>query len=353
MGSQVVILLNDVSQENIDKQNQVLNNLGIDEGIHFYSEKDVKLEYDWFKTNKNEFPDHLIPHDKIKSFDDFKQYWNTENLGKTFCPEFGSLKFDIAYDRTEQDQIDLITEYLITNISLIKKGEGSFDSFVNMTKLDDDLKESLLSLYKENKLKKLPVKDRYIPDLQSGIMLAKSYSPNPFWLVYGNVDEPNFLKTRIYVDDVNNNIYRDEKGYGYLLMPTMPLDANLKWFINIYSIAFDMGLREEANYVLSNLYGVLINNDNDIVDQLNDYYTHDELKTRFKEMFFNLKSIHGYNYFNGFVWRRDSQEFIAYNSNHLNLKNKCIMLTLLLKAMNVTENWDEYLGIDQKTGELV
>ena len=72
MGGFTTIKLKEVDDISIKIENQKLSELKVAKKYRFYSEDDIKLEYDSFKKGKGVFPERLFQRDKIKSYDDFK-----------------------------------------------------------------------------------------------------------------------------------------------------------------------------------------------------------------------------------------------------------------------------------------
>lgn len=138
MGGFTKLQLKDTSEENIAKHNQMLASAGVIKKYRFYSEEDVKLEFECFKRGEGAFPEHQFPKDKIKSFKDFKKYWNPKALGEVFCPEFGSLTFDCYYSRTSKRAMRNIKNYIVNTLLLpenfmktpFSHSEGSWSTFL-------------------------------------------------------------------------------------------------------------------------------------------------------------------------------------------------------------------------------
>jgi hypothetical protein len=149
MGGFTEIYLRDKSIDNIREQNKKLKAIGVTK-MNFYSDDDVRFEWEAFKNSKGVFPEHLFPKDKIKTYSDFKRFWSPKALGSCFCPNTGSLIFDCYFGRTSKRQMKLLRKYLMDydfkiskfNIDLIEKTSGSFSTFVErggFTKLDQEM----------------------------------------------------------------------------------------------------------------------------------------------------------------------------------------------------------------------
>ena len=141
MGGFTKIRLKDTSQENIDKHNARLELNGVKDMYRFYSDRDIRFEYEAFKMNDGVFPEHKFPKDKIKSFEDFKKYWSPEALGEVFVPRVGTLTFDCYFGRTSQRAMRNIGRYLGMNAKHIKEVGGSFETFCErgMVKLEREI----------------------------------------------------------------------------------------------------------------------------------------------------------------------------------------------------------------------
>ena len=130
MGGFTKIVLRDCSQVNIDSQNNKLKKLKVAKQYRFYSEKDVQIEYEFFKKEDGYFPENQFPREKIKSYKDFTKYWSTEALGEVFVPKIGTLTFDCYFGRTSKRAMKVIASYLMCNLSQIKEVDGSYSTFV-------------------------------------------------------------------------------------------------------------------------------------------------------------------------------------------------------------------------------
>lgn len=131
MGGFTSLQLRNISQENIDEQNQNLNELGVAKRYRFYSERDVREEYDYYLKGDGIYPEHMFPSEKINSFEDFKKYWSPEALGEVFVPRNGMLTFDCYFGRTSKRAMHGIAQWvLIYGDSQLKETSGSYSTFV-------------------------------------------------------------------------------------------------------------------------------------------------------------------------------------------------------------------------------
>jgi len=130
MGGFTKVVLENKTITNIRKQNEILKELGLAKKYRFYSEDDVRFEYEGFCNNDGSFPEHRFPRDEIKSYEDFKKYWNTNVLGEIFVPKFGTLTFDCYFGRTSQNAMRRIAKYVIENHLKIEYVSGSWTTFI-------------------------------------------------------------------------------------------------------------------------------------------------------------------------------------------------------------------------------
>jgi len=131
MGGFTSIQLRDTSQEHIDEQNAELDALGVAKRYRFYSEENIKLEYEAFLNGDGVFPEDDFPRDLINSLEDFKIYWSPKKWGTCFIPEIGMLTFDCYFGRTSTRAMHGIARYLLyTFEGVIKETSGSYSTFV-------------------------------------------------------------------------------------------------------------------------------------------------------------------------------------------------------------------------------
>lgn len=138
MGGFTQVFLRDRSEENIKAVNQSLRDAGLRKELRFYSEDETRFEYECFLKNDGYFPEDQFPRNEIKSYEDFKKYWNTEKLGAVFVPPYGVLQFDCYFGRTSKRAMRILGRWIVDNHRLIEKTSGSFTTFMErgMTKLE-------------------------------------------------------------------------------------------------------------------------------------------------------------------------------------------------------------------------
>lgn len=141
MGGFTQVKLKDTSRANIDKHNALLKHYKVPEKYRYYSEYDVIFEYEGFKLGTGVFPERQFPRDKIKSLEDFKQYWSSKALGEVFVPPYGTLQFDCYFGRTSKRAMRNMGRYIADHVRDIAKTDGSFSTFMErgMTKLEQQL----------------------------------------------------------------------------------------------------------------------------------------------------------------------------------------------------------------------
>jgi len=146
MGGFTSIYLKDTSINNIRKQNEKLREYGVAKKYHFYSDDDIRFEYEAFKNGEGIFPADQFPRDLINTFKDFKKYWSPKALGRIFCPDTGSLNFDCYFGRTSKRAMRNMGKYVYDHAEDIKKVSGSFTTFIErgMTKREREYIEILL-----------------------------------------------------------------------------------------------------------------------------------------------------------------------------------------------------------------
>jgi len=199
---------------------------------------------------------------------------------------------------------------------------------------------------------KLPLEEQTHPNLQSGLFLCKSFSPKPFWIVFGNVKKPTFLKTKIYKENMLNDIYRDKQGYAYLLIPLMPINnKEVEFFQELYSHAWDLGLREDAYVIAPLIYGLDLTNFDEVVNNYCQTYTKEELADTFKKVYNHISSTYPFTSgdFRGFYYSDRDKKFKGWNMEDNTLRSKLSVLTCLLRAIIKTGSTEDAAKIMNET----
>lgn len=322
MGQTVKIKLKTKVDAEIENFNSILETMGITN--KFVTEK---MNIDWV-NNINIDPKSPHAHLKPITLEKLKEFF-------TYYTEIGLLDFDVAFGRTSQEQVDLYAMFIHENKDQIDYVKGG-DELVSRYNIVSEYAETILNLNLiPDKPKKLPKDQQTKDDLQSGQFLCKSWGLKPFWIVFGNVDQPTFMKKRIYVDDLYNDLYKDKQGYAYMLFPLLPFgNDSLEKAYDWFDYAWELGLRETANFILPILYGFDFANFDNVVNGYKEFYTQDEIIDRFEKVFKMTTDIFPYNYPNGIVWRDREKMFKAIGSNPTSLaQSRCSMLTCLLRSI--------------------
>lgn len=320
MGTFVKIELKTKTESNIKRKNNALKQLGVES--RFMSEQDFQ---DWADDAKDN-PDNL-------NVAELKEKFN-------WVAEVGVVMFDVAFNRTSQEDAEKYAEFIFKNKRSIKSIHNA-DELTSRYPLSMEHVRAIIDLKeKETEPEKLPESEKTKTNLQSGLLLCKSFSPNPFWVVFGNVEKPTFLKEKIFADDIYNNIYRDNKGLAYLMIPLMPLNnKQVEFAYEVFDRAWSMGLREDPNYFLPMVYGMDITNLNSVVDSFKQTYTQDELIERFETTLKSTLHMFPYNETNGIVWYEYKKRFKPCGTNNPStlMTSKVSILNALVMSINNKE----------------
>lgn len=294
----------------------------------FLTDKHVK---EWLEDVNNPESKFYIEREDGEKVD----YSYLKSYFGSWMTTIGQLSFDVAYSRTSQEEASKYAKFIVKNSASIDYIKGG-DQLISRYSLTKKQKEVIASLEQPTEEpKELPTDQQNHPDLQSGLFLCKSFSPSPFWVVFGNVESPTFLKTKIYEDDLMNNIYRDKKGLAYLMLPLLPLGNNTSEFLcKVYERAYGMGLREAFAFILPLIYGVEFNELKTMVGDLKNFYTEDELMERFKSVLAMSKNGYGYNAVGGFVWKNHSKTFEPCGGNYGLIRSRCQLLNALYNSIS-------------------
>lgn len=210
-----------------------------------------KMNQEWLddiNNNVNSPQRHLKPSNRklrMKELKELLSFFTEENV----------LKCDTKFYRAKQEEIEKLVKFICDNRDKIEDitGSGNIIEKYEISEEEKSILEELERPYKDPE--KLPEDEQIKPNLQSGIMLAKSWGPTPFWIVYGNTSDSkrvSFLRERIYKDDGYNHIYRDKEGYAYMLVPLFDFSDN--FITNVIELAWEMGLREDPIYFAHVVY---------------------------------------------------------------------------------------------------
>ena len=79
---------------------------------------------------------------------------------------------------------------------------------------------------------------------KGGVVTLRDWNKNPFCVLFGNVDQPRWMKDDVYQDDEYNRLYHDTMGRPYMLVPLLKLGPNsVADITDYYQHACDIGLR--------------------------------------------------------------------------------------------------------------
>jgi len=313
----------------VEKLNKVLDKMKIENA--FTTEQD---NISWLK-DINENPGspqaHLKPTDRDLTMEELLRLFPS-------LTEVGLMTFDVAFSRTSEEEAQKYLAFIKKYKNSIEYLKGAQELIERYETTAEDKKVIKLLNVKEKEPEKLPVEERTKKDLQGGHLLCKSWGLQPFWVIFGKVkdDRPVFMKDRQYKDDAYNSLYRDKKGYGYLLIPLLPLNnSQLEFVEKVYDDAWSMGLRECFTYFIPVVYGLDIVNIDKVAKDYKEFYTVEELKERFYSLMKTTSDIFPYNGPNGFVWRDLEKMFkpCGTSTPSIQIQTKCHVLTALLRAL--------------------
>ena len=252
---------------NPHEMNQILKQRGIEN--NFITEETVTAIAEDINTNPK--IQHLKPKGRYITNDEVKVLFPS-------WTEIGLFETDLYFGRTSEEQMQKIAEFIIDNADKIEYitdvatliERGKIHSIFN------SILEKLEKKYEEPKM--LPEDKRKINNLESGILLCKTWGKDQVWLIFGKVDRPKYLKDKTYEEDIYNNIYKDTKGYAYLLIPLN--DMSKDFGTRTFEQMWNMGIREYPNYILSLIYEYEIINEREVGEELAEFYNTAELKER-------------------------------------------------------------------------
>jgi len=287
MGQKAVVIAKDKSNENLEKLNKALKEIG-------FTRTSFTTEADILKWYKNVLTDGDSDYSWIREqyVDENGQFTleSYKELLKIHDEKVGYVAFDYAFGRTSTRQLNKIARFIYKNQEQLKPIKG-MDDILERGEAPNYIKK-VLKDFKHKNLPaiKLPEDEQYHPDCQSGIMLCKSFSPNPFWVIFGKVDEPKFMKEKIYANDIMNRIYRDEKNLGYMLIPLVSLGVPTMFGKltqnEFFTRAWDMGLREHPNFFFPFIYKNSFVKETkkfykEVAKEFSAHYTPEELQERY------------------------------------------------------------------------
>lgn len=324
MGQLVYIKLNTQNDNEIEVLNKALVEMNID-NVFITNQMNIDWVND-INNNPNSKQKHLAPITLEE----------LQNMFKTWT-EIGQLSFDVGFDRTSQEEAEKYANFIVKYKNEINYIKGGNELINRYTLSKDNIKtiQDLCIIPKEPEM--LPVEER-TKEINGGLLLCKSWSKEKFWVIFGktNKDKPIFMKNKIYVEDIYNNLYKDKNNYAYMLIPLLPLGNNsIEFAYDVYQNAYELGLRECPNYFLPMVYGLDLVNYNSIVDDYKDWYNQDEIIERFEETFKVANTFYSNGFYQGFVWNDIDKCFKPTGTNNQTSKqlSYCSILTCLLRAI--------------------
>jgi len=256
----------------IDALNTNLKERGMSN--QFISRMDTQSWLDDINNNPDSNQKHLKPVDRDLTLDELKEMFPK-------WTETGLFETDLYFGRTSEDEMERIAGFIvdhqydiqyITDVETLIDRGGIKPAMASVLHLLEKPEEVHEEYPKEEQLKQRK--------LQSGQLLCKSWGTEPFWVIYGKVERPQFLKERKYIEEGLNSLYRDDQKRGYLLIPLY--DFSYGFFEKVYKEAWERGLREHPNYFLTCCYSVEIQNIKNAAQSFFEFYTEEELVERFQ-----------------------------------------------------------------------
>ena len=263
-----------IKLKNLNKINEInkfLEKMGIKN--KFWSEEDNKAWVNDINTNPESSQRHLKPNDRDLTLSELKEMFEA-------WTEVGIYEIDLYFGRTSEEQMQKLGEFIYIYSDEIEFLDGS-DILLERGNIPKKYHSTIAKLEKEYiPPTKLPEDKQYRPNFDSGVLLCKSWSVEPFWVTYGNVEHPRYLKEKIYEDNLYNDIYKDANGYSYMLVPLN--DFSKGFGDKVFNDAWNMGLREHPNYFMPMVYSYDLTDVKKTGESLKDYYSSEELVERFK-----------------------------------------------------------------------
>ena len=246
----------------------------------FITEASISRLIDEINTNHD--CKHLRPEGKKATRADLEAMFPT-------WTEVGLFDADLYFERTSTEEMKRIADFIIDNADKIEY-ITDVETLIDRGEIHSLYTGILLNLEKkEEEPEQLPKEKQTINDLQSGLLLCKTWSPDPVWVVFGSVDEPKFLKDKIYADDMLNNIYRDKNEIAYLLIPLNDMSAGFAE--KVTAGMWNMGIREHPYFLLTYLYGYDISDLPSVAAGFAEFYNKKELIERFHTVTDKLKGL--------------------------------------------------------------
>ena len=275
--------INAKKQANLVELNKKLEKMGSEN--RFLLEEDNKMWLDDINHNEKSEQRHLKPQGRDLTMEELKGMFKT-------WTDVGVLSTDLYFGRTSEEEMKLLAEFIFDHEEDIEY-ITSAKMLIERGNISEKYHSVLMNKdYQEEGPEKLPTEEQVVPDAEGGLLLCKSFSSKPFYVSFGRVEKPSFLKNKIYKDDLYNDIYKDSRGYSYLLLPLN--DFSEKFGEKVYDRAWDLGLREEPHFFLSYVYQYSIASVEHVSERFKSFYTSEERRARLE---IALKAI-DYEYLN-------------------------------------------------------
>lgn len=267
--------------QDVNAANRILYDMGIKN--RFITDNDTRQWLDDINNNPKSPQRHLKPDDRDLTIKELR------NIFPIFT-ETGLFYTDLYYGRTPVDQMQKIAQFIVEHPAMIEY-ITKVDTLIDRGDIPVQYHEILRGKEKPYEEPEMlpPEEQQTQDDLHSGHLLCRSWSSKPFWVIFGKVEKPRFLKTQIYKDDLYNTLYRDKNGYAYLLMPLYDFTPGFPQ--KIFDEAWDMGLRENLFYFMAYVYRLGFNNTT-IAETLARDYNAKELADRIERMM-DLFKVYG------------------------------------------------------------
>ena len=289
MGQNAVITAKNKSTEVLNLLNEDLKKSGFTK-TSFITERKVNK---WYKNVLNDLG-YDYKHIREKNLDENGNFTleSYKKFLKTFGEEIGVLVFDYAFNRTSTRQLEKVARFIYDRKEYLEPVRGMKD-ILERGKAPKYIIEALKDFeFVSPPPEKLPKEEQYRPTIQGGNLLCKSWSPNPFWVVFGKVETPTFMKVRIYENDLMNNIYKDKQKLSYLLIPQITMDGKkfgTQTKDEFFKNAWEMGLREHPNFFFPFVYNFHFADETEeslqeVADEFSSHYTSEELWERFLQI---------------------------------------------------------------------
>lgn len=288
-----------IKKEVADTLNEKYRTISGTDKYLFPTQKELDKEFAWTLDNQKKGWDNTGWGHLPLNIENFGPAW------RSFVGDPNTLSSKIS-SYEEEDMVEFNRIYNIIRANHQQVVETQYwKRFVVevMEKELDEIDMFLIGLEKEEEEpEKLPVSEQNLYTDKDwyngkGLLLVETYSATKFWLVLANVEEPSFVRTKEYEDDLYNKFVKDKDGNAYVKVPLVPLDNTCKDKIDsIYDRLFELGMREEYIMFLQLMYRnfVLIHLEKDrtrkaIAQEWADRYSKDLLKKRYE---FYKKQVH-------------------------------------------------------------